>query len=439
MNSIRVSLVAMLVAAFTLVSFFAALNGYRSSMREAEQLLDQQLQYLSDLLILNGTTGTGEIVSTEHGDQLVFQVWREGQLLLRSRQAPEQQINELATGFRYANFSGYRWRSFTRAANDGSWYIVAERDDLRHRVAEEVVLESVLPLLLWLPVSALLVWVLVGWGLRPLRELSRQINLKRSDDLEPLAHEDTPAELERLVASTNSLLERLAASFEREKHFAAHAAHELRTPISVLKVHLHNLAGELPPGHTGLAHADAGVERMQHLVEQILDLNRTNPEIIKAHFSRFDLHTLAQRVTASAWPMFEQRHQTIALDGESVMLWGDEGLVETLLQNLLDNAAKYSPEGGEITVYAGRAGEFARLQVADTGPGIPEGERERVFERFYRAGSGASDITAGTGLGLAIVQHIAQLHHAAIRLEDNPVGSGLVVTVEFPLEPERGS
>jgi two-component system sensor histidine kinase QseC len=303
-------------------------------------------------------------------------------------------------------------------------------------LAEKVALESVLPLLLWLPVSALLVWVLVGWGLRPLRDLSRQINLKRSDDLNPLDYEDPPAELVQLINSTNSLMARLAASFEREKHFASHAAHELRTPLSVLKVHLHNLARDLPEGHPGIAHANTGVERMHHLVEQILDLNRTNPDIIEANFGEIDLHRLAQRITASAWPAFAERDQALSLEGEPVTLSGDEVMLETLLQNLLDNAGKYTPAGGEIEVLVGRVDHVARLRVADSGPGIPEAEREKVFERFYRGQDSSGEAVLGSGLGLAIVQHIVQLHGAQITLDASRFASGLAVTVDFPLDRE---
>jgi len=438
MNSIRASLVAMLVAAFTLVSFLATLNAYRSSLAETEKLLDAQLQHVSGLLRLH--SDRGEVPSapsesepeSEPESELTYQVWRGDMLLRRSSRAPDAMINELAEGFRYANFGGYRWRTLTRLAPDGDWYVVAQRADLRHTLAERAALASVQPLLMWLPVSAVLVWVLVGWGLRPLRELSRQINLRRSDDLAPIRYVDPPRELVQLVSSTNSLFSRLAASFEREKHFAAHAAHELRTPLSALKVHLHNLSLDLPPDHPGLAHANAGVERMQHLIKQILDLNRTNPEIIEAKFRKVDLHSLAQRVTAEVWPDFAVRQQSLSLAGESVTLFGDESMLETMLLNLLDNAGKYTPRGGEIDVFAGRVGDGVELRVVDSGPGIPETERDRVFERFYR-GSGDA-VVSGSGLGLAIVHHIAVLHGAVIRLERSHFPSGLAVIVAFPAE-----
>ncbi|MDO8860834.1 ATP-binding protein [Haliea sp. E1-2-M8] len=430
MKSIRTSLVVMLVAAFTLVSFVAALNGYRASMDKAEILLDAQLRYASDILTSIGPGYSTEADSVNGAEGFVFQVWDGDSLLLRSASAPTRPLTAFEDGYRYVNFGGYRWRTLTVASGEQRWSMVAERADVRYLLAESVVLESVTPLLLWLPVAALLIWVLVGWGLAPLRDLSRQINRKASDDLAPLQYTEPPAELRQVIESTNGLLLRLAAALQREKHFASHAAHELRTPISALKIHLHNLEGELGPS-SALTHANAGVQRMQHLVEQLLDLARTQPELIKANFHTMDLHLLAQRVTADSWPEFEVRGQSLSLTGESVLMQGDEAMLEVLLRNLLDNARKYTPSGGEVAVFAGRRASSVVLEVADSGPGIPRDERERVFERFYRVGERRQGGVTGAGLGLAIVQHIVQLHGARISLGDSALGSGLAVTVEF--------
>lgn len=437
MNSIRTYLVIMLMAAFSLVSFLAALNGYLSSMAEAEKMLDTQLAEASDLLMLSWSGEAAEPSPNSSSDILVFQVWRDGDLLSASPGAPVAPIGDFSEGYRYGNFSGYRWLSYTRLAGDGTAYMVAERADLRHTVAEKVVLESVVPLLLWLPVSAVLVWLLVGWGLRPLHELSRQINTRRSDDLAPVTLDNPPVELLQLIDSTNSLLARLSAAFEREKHFAAHAAHELRTPLSVLKVHLHNLAEELPADEPALIHANAGVERMHHLVEQVLDLSRTNPELIVANFQDVDLHSLAQRITAEAWPQFAEKNLGLSLEGDEAILRGDPALLETLLVNLLDNARKYTPAGGEVRVVVERHPNAVRLLVEDSGPGIPTGARERVFERFYRSVSEEGNGVVGAGLGLAIVRHIVEVHKARIELGESDLG-GLAVRIDLPLAENRG-
>lgn len=434
MRSIRTALVLMLVAAFTLVSFLAALNGYRASMEAAEKLLDKQLSYANQVLMGAGGEAATGVVEFDSEVEFAFQVWSGETLLRRSSGAPLAPMGALESGFRYANFNGYRWRAMVSESDSGNVYVVAERADIRHRLAETVVLESVLPLMLWLPISAVLVWILVGWGLKPVRELSRQINLKRSDDLNPVSYPGAPVELEQLIASSNSLLQRLGASFEREKHFASHAAHELRTPLSVLKVHLHNLAAELPPKHEGLAYANAGLERMHNLVEQILDLNRTNPDIIKAKFQRLDLHSLVQKVAADNWPSFTERRQTLGVAGETIFMRGDQTMLETLLQNLLTNARKYTPEGGEILVSVTGVAGTVQLCVEDSGPGIAEEDRVRVLNRFYRVVNQHSHSPSGSGLGLAIVTHIVQLHHAKLTLSSSQFPTGLKVTVQFPPE-----
>ncbi len=429
MRSIRTYLVAMLMAAFTLVTFLAALNGYLISMREAEQLLDRQLSHASSVLQQAYSGGAEQREGAAKGEEFAFQVWRAGQLLFASPRAPVEPIGELEAGYRFANFGGYRWRVFTRVAADGDVFVVAERADLRYLIAEKVVLKSVLPLVLWLPVSALLVWVVVGWGLKPLRDLGQQINARRSDDLSPVALERPPLELVRLIESANSLLARLSAAFEREKEFASHAAHELRTPLSILKVHLHNLGAELPAGEPSLAHANAGVERMCHLVEQVLDLSRTNPDLRRAEFRPLELHALARRVTAQLWPAFEEKGLALELDGdEPASLSGDEALLEILLENLLDNARKYTPDHGAVRVRITATDSAVELAVEDSGPGIAEDQRERVFQRFYRA---SPDAASGSGLGLAIVEHIVRAHGARIALQRSELG-GLAARVSFP-------
>jgi two-component system sensor histidine kinase QseC len=169
-------------------------------------------------------------------------------------------------------------------------------------------------------------------------------------------------------------------------------------------------------------------------VEQILDLNRTNPEIIKGQFRELDLDALARRVTAEAWPAFSARDQNLALNGEPVSLVGDEAMLEILLTNLLNNARKYTPRGGEVLVTVERFAGMARLRVEDSGPGIPADERELAFERFYRGSRADAAGPPGSGLGLAIVRHIVQLHNAVIELAESRFDSGLAVIIDFPVE-----
>ncbi|TXS96674.1 HAMP domain-containing protein [Parahaliea maris] len=462
MTSIRVSLVAMLIAAFTLVSFLAALLGYRASMDRAEELLDTQLRYAVDILRYHDAVGaeaTGansperQIDSPERqidspepgadspgpegdkslqpGEGFAFQVWRDDQLLQHAGVPGSEPMASFDAGFDYANFGGFRWRTLTVAGADGTWYQVAERADLRFTLAERVVMESVLPLLTWLPVAAVLIWFLVGWGLAPLRSLSQQINRKASDDLEPLVFPTPPVELRPVVGSTNALLARLSSALQRERDFASHAAHELRTPISGLKIHLHNLSQDLSADHPSLCHIRADVDRMQHLVEQLLDISRTQPELMRGHFATVNLHALAERVAASLWPLFSEAGLSLSLGGEDCTVQGDEVMLDTLLRNLLDNARKYAGRGSEVEVTTGMDEGRPCLVVTDDGPGIPAAERDQVFRRFYRVDDSSG--VGGAGLGLAIVWQIAQLHGAEVRLDTPPPGKGLAVRVYFPV------
>lgn len=296
-------------------------------------------------------------------------------------------------------------------------------------------MESVLPVVATLPPLGLLIWLIVGYGLSPLRQLARQLHDKRADDLGALPVDRQPYELRQLIASTNDLLRRLEASFAREKHFASDAAHELRTPISALKVHLHNLAQHLPEGHHELQQVQQSVERMGKLIEQILTLNRTTPDLYITNFTAVDLHALAQEYIADNYSRFEEKNLAVELHGHPAWLQGNRFALETLVQNLLDNACKYTPAGGQIRVTADTREGSVVLTVEDSGPGIPEDQQERIFDRFYRIGGDQHDSgVIGSGLGLSIVRHIAELHHANIKLQRSSLDGGLSVSVIFPAQ-----
>jgi two-component system sensor histidine kinase QseC len=432
-RSIRRFLVIVLLATITLTNFLAALHGYRTSMAKAERLFDNQLADIA--AVMAGTAGDSVVnVGSAAAGDIAFQIWQSGELLSASRNSPAETLTPLEPGYHDVNFSGYRWRAFARYELPYQrWLLVAQRADLRFQLAESVIVESILPIILGLPVEGLLIWLVVGRGLRPLRELAAEMSAKRSDDLSPLAEYARPRELDALIESINGLLQRLASSFDREKRFAADAAHELRTPISVLKVQLHNLMRDRAPSDVQLESLQAAVDRMGHSVEQVLMLYRTMPEQFAAQFVLLNLASLARQVIADLYLQFESKGQQIELVGEHADVYGDEFAVATLLKNLLDNASKYSGEGGAIRVQVAMSANGATLTVEDSGPGIPAEERERVFERFYRVGGDrhASGVT-GAGIGLAIVQHIAEIHGAEIRLSESSLGSGLAVAVRFP-------
>ena len=446
MKSIRVFLLIALLSIIVLVNFVSALQGYRASMAEAQQLFDDQIAATARLLSAMPAPQNAPVVVGQT-EQLAFQVWAdEGRLLMRSTNAPQQPIDSFEEGYREVNFSGYRWRVFSHFAPEhNGWVQVAERIDLRYQLGDRVILESVLPILLGIPVAGLLIWLVVGHGLSSLRRLAAALREKRAEDLSPLPLDSPPQELLPVVTSTNSLLARLQASFERERRFSADAAHELRTPISAIQVHTHNLERELrelqstrarlEQAPESLCKLKRSVERMTHLVEQILDLYRTTPDHYLARFEKLDLYQLAREVISENYTVFAEKNQSIELSGAPVTLRGDRFALAILLKNLLGNANKYTPAGGRIEVSVRPGEEGAELRVDDSGPGIPEEEYPRIFERFYRIGGDRHGTAVeGCGLGLSIVQHIAQLHRARIQLGQSKFGQGLSVRLELPLE-----
>ena len=431
MKSIRRFLIACTVAILILFNFVAALRGYQTSMLEAETLFDNQLLDLSQLV---ANLDTARITRDFHlGNNLAFQVWDNATLLAASFHAPLEPMNSFVSGFDFSNFDGYRWRTFTRLDEENShWIIVAERTDLRFVLSETVVLESIAPILCGIPVAGLLIWFIIGFGLKPLPVLSADLRDKRVQDLSPLPPRKTPRELDQVVQSINSFIQRLGLALEREKRFSADAAHELRTPISALKVQLHNLAQEVDTHSEAFQQLQQGVERMQHLIEQLLSLYRTTPDQFAANCTKLNLLALTQECVARLYPLVEQKQQTLELEGDTCFINGDRFALETLVANLLTNASRYTQAGGRILLRLERRAGRVCLIVEDNGPGIAEGERARIFDRFYRAGSVDNTGVIGCGLGLTIVQHVAELHQALVSVGTSSFANGAAFTVCFP-------
>ena len=439
MRSIRVFLIVATLATLILVMFVAAVQGYKDSMAEAESLFDSQLQELAQITVQlpsdNGTT------PSDQPSHIAFQLWRVQSdglpaLAKRSANAPSVRLSDLSPGFDYANFQGYRWRTYTHySGHSGLIAIVAARSDIRFQLADNIILDAILPMVIGLPLSGLLVWLLVGRGLWPLKELAERLKEKEFRDLSPVELPAHPVELDQVLNSVNALLKRLSDAFKREQRFASDAAHELRTPISALKLQIHNLRERYPDQNAELAPLDDGIRRMQHLVEQILALYRSTPEQVAQRFTSVNLYDLAAEVIADLYPAIERRHQEIELTGvrEETLIKGDRFSLATLLQNLIANAHNYTQQGGHIDVSLERRSDGLVLRVEDDGPGIPDGEKALVFERFHRIGGDRHDSgQSGCGLGLAIVRNIVELHGASVTVSDGDQGKGTCFTISFP-------
>lgn len=440
MKSIRTYLLFALLAIITLVTFFSVLHGYQSSIAKAEQLFDERLQNLAEIIAITNKDNNARIgESSEHSSSVFFQIWsKDLALLIRSYNAPPQFLSDIesAVDYKDVNFNGYRWRTFT--LHDKAldrWIVTGERIDIRYSLAENIVTASILPIVLAIPMAAFIIWWAIGLGLKPLKTLAMQLSNKEVDDLSPVALQDSPQELTQLVTTINALLSRLNGAFLREQRFSADAAHELRTPISTLKVQIHNLQKHTEYDDVELQPLATGIDRMAYVIEQILSLYRYSPEQSLVKKADVDLCAIVQRVIAEKYDEIAAKNQQISLrDESSCMLHANTFALETLIQNLIVNASKYTPERGEIQITITVLSQKIEMTVEDSGPGIAETEYERVFERFYRVDGDQHDSgTLGCGLGLAIAKHIVELHYGQIELERSSPLGGLKVIVRLPI------
>jgi two-component system sensor histidine kinase TctE len=316
---------------------------------------------------------------------------------------------------------------------------VAERMTVRTESARQIMLRMALPQGLLIIVAALLVWYGVARGLAPLTSLRGEIESRSHRDLSPLPEERAPQELRPLIRAMNDLLSRLDAALAAQQRFIADAAHQLRTPLAGIKTQTElalRQAGS-DEARSTLAQLHAATEQTTRLVNQLLSLARAEPGEKQEHpTAPLDLVELVRETTTEWVPRALERNIDLGFDGpeESITVEGNFFLLKEMLNNLLDNAIRYTQPGGQVTARVASRDAEVVLSVEDNGPGIPESERERVFERFYRVlGTGVE----GSGLGLAIVREIALSHGATVALEPGPGGSGTAAKVFFPL-PQRG-
>lgn len=308
---------------------------------------------------------------------------------------------------------------------------VAETLNKRHILAGEIIAGMVIPQLALILLAALSVWLGVGRGLAPLRQLRDQIASRSHRDLRPVEELNAPREVRPIIHAINELMARLRVALDAQQRFIADAAHQLRTPLAGLKTQISLALSQDDPEQIQLAlrQLNASSERTIRLVNQMLALARMEPGAAKIEaLQPLDLNRLARAATMEWVPLAFKKGIDLGYEGadETAAIRGDELSLKMLLDNLLDNAIRYTPPGGQVTVRVACAGGTV-LSVEDSGPGIPVAERGRVFERFYR-GQHSED---GSGLGLAIVHEIAQLHEALVALEEPAGGTGFVVKIVF--------
>lgn len=310
---------------------------------------------------------------------------------------------------------------------------VAETRNKRSNLASRVVTGVLLPQFAIIPLAVVLVWVGLTRGIAPLNRLQSRIRRRRPTDLSPITPASVPEEVRPLIVSFNDMMARLEENLQAQQRFIADAAHQMRTPLTGLKMQTELALQETDPEQLrqSLKQIAESTDRASHLINQLLSLARAEATTEKIYaVEQVDLEAVIREVAQDLFPCALAKDIDFGVEysGQLLLVDGNTVLLREMIKNLIDNAIKYTPRGGSVTARARVAGAVI-FEVEDTGVGIPESDRELVFERFYRVlGSGES----GSGLGLPIVREIADLHSATVSLNANPSGQGTLAQVVFP-------
>lgn len=341
---------------------------------------------------------------------------------------------QVDTRFRDVQLDGYSWRIFTLTDPvDGMVIRTGERYDSRHEIMHALWLDHGLPLLVGLPLLAFLVGWAVRRGLRPLELLTHELASRELGNRAPVTLDHPPLELQPVLAALNAQLQRLADALERERRFSADVAHELRTPLASTMINLESAMATTDPleAATSLGSAQHVLAALARRVEQLLVLARLESGVAAAQQAAVDLVAVASDVIEELVPALAEGGVELGFvpPSEPVVVHGYEAALAALLRNLVENAMRHVPPGGQVQVSIAQGSREVVVDVIDDGSGIPAERRAQVFARFHQEVGSHSE---GYGLGLSIVQRAAQLHGATIELLDSPFGRGLRVRVTIP-------
>jgi two-component system OmpR family sensor kinase/two-component system sensor histidine kinase QseC len=433
MRSIRARLLVGLLLLVTVVSLIVGSITYRRVLGEASTLFDYQLRQMAISLGEQATyLSSPYALPVNPNSDFAIQIWDiYGKRIISSPGLPF--LDTATLGYSDLTVQNERWRVYARENETGTSVIqVAQPWAVRERLARQAALRVIVPLLLLLPLMAAAAAWIIARAMRPLKSITTQIEHRDIHSLSPVAAADLPAEVSPLVDELNRLLGRLAAAFASQRDFVADAAHELRSPLTALSLHLQLVDRARDDNERAIAttRLRAAIDRATHLVSQLLTLARNEPQGVPVTSIPAALATIVRDALSEVQPLAQQRRIRIEFDESAdATVRADTEALRIMVRNLLDNAIRYSPEDSTVRVRAARSPAGAAvLEVADEGPGIAPGDHSRAFARFYRAPDASE---GGSGLGLAIVKAIAERHGAQVTLASaDPHGLRVVVT--FP-------
>ena len=339
---------------------------------------------------------------------------------------------KLRDGFHDVRHQKKRFRAYVRTYPDARRIAFMQETDFREAAAYASAWHAVAPLLLLVPIMGLITFITIRRALKPVHQLSQQVGARRDSDLSPLSTDNIPSEINGFVLAINQLLHCVDRNLREQQRFIADAAHELRSPLTALSLQAERLAAAemSDEAHNRVTVLRDGIRRNRHLLEQLLALARAQaPE--QSPRQAHSAHHLYRRVIQELHVLAEAKQLDLGIDGEQdAPLYGDELSLYTLIRNLVDNAVRYTPDGGQIDLRVIPDARHTILEIEDSGPGIAPAERERVFDPFYRSPGSRDD---GSGLGLAIAQTLAAQLGGKMTLHDSQrFASGLLLRIILP-------
>lgn len=374
-------------------------------------------------------------------DKFNFQVWTDnGNMLLHSTTAPKTPLVSDTTGFSDKLLNDQKWRVFTSYnSKAGIRTVVAERYDTRNELGHRIAQDDLYIMLLTFPLSGLLIWIIIGRGLDSLDRVAQEVANRAPTHLEPVNLQEVPEEIKPVIDELNKLFFRLQEGFEREKRFAADAAHELRTPLAALKAQAQVALNttDIDEKNRALQKLIASVNRGTHVVHQLLTMSKIVPDSADMNdMTEVNLVKITREVLAmlAQSAIDKQIELEFEYDENPPFITGNSTSLSILIRNLVDNAIRYCKREGKVLVRVYQNKHEVVLQVRDNGPGIPPELQSRVFERFFRVLGNKSQ---GSGLGLAIVSQICELHSARVELSTPEEETGLIVRVYFPVKGKQ--
>lgn len=378
--------------------------------------------------------------ATLYESKIAFHVWDDrGVSLFRTASAPPLEKTKAIAGFDdFVDQKKHKWRTFVLDDMQYGVHIwIGESNKVRADLVTRIVRHTLWPNLLGSLILIAVIWLAIGWGLKPLADLARTLRARHSGSLQPLETSQLPSELEPIHAALNRMLAQIQEIMARERRFIGDAAHEMRTPLAVLRVHAQNLleAGSDEERRKSLEYLIVGVDRASRLVNQLLTMARLEPQPHTPPASIIDLTATVRDSLVQLTPWLLSKHLELSFDvSESpYLIKADPAAITIALNNLVTNAANFSPKHGVITVRLRKVEQTFELSVEDQGPGIDETERERLFERFYSRGN-----DHGAGLGLTIVQAIATRIGGQVILTNLPT-RGLCASMAFSEKLAQGN